>query len=122
MLRACAHRLRHTCKFVMAGNSEFRQQAVTTANLLLEAASLLETSQATGVASAQRQPILHPHSQHHQQSGRLSDSVGSGSHFSSSAGSSAGPAAGPSYRAASVGPSGSSQRSSVTAELRGLFN
>ena len=62
MLRACTHRLRHTCKFVMAGNSEFCQLAVTTANILLEVAPLLEMSQATGIASAQRQPICtHSH-------------------------------------------------------------
>ena len=99
--------MRGRVNFIMAENSEFCQQAVTTANLLLEAASLLETSQTTEVGSAQYQ---RPHPR---QSGRLLLSNVSGDSSSS---------AGPSYYVSAVGTSGSSQHASVTRELHSLFN
>ena len=90
----------------MAENSEFRQQAVTTANLLLEAASLLETSQTTEVGAAQYQRPRPRQSQ---------SGLGNVSGDSSSS-------AGPSYYASPVGTSGSSQHASVAREVRSLFN
>ena len=79
----------------MAQNGDFRQQAVATANLLLEAASLLESSQGTGVEPTPQQQSLQRPSPHAAALGRTSLFSGEQS-----------------------GPS----RPSATAELRGLFD